>query len=446
MDTTGISASISSSNMLQVRPLDDGNDKVDGTRKSHDVPRHHRHPSHAGHKLGRGAALQVFRQELRMSLKMQFRAEFGQSQSAYAANQEPAGPGDVADEALGAAKQIVARSPARAAKSLISFRANVQQSLDVARSTVSEQDDMADVDHAVAKVDKGLAEMEEKAAATKESSSSVLDVDMRTKQRSSIKIRTQEGDIIKLSMRQVSEFSASSSQSIDGDSAATESEIEFSSRSRMVMKVRGDLNEAELGAIEAVIEQAQQMADTFFGGDIGAAFETAGAFEFDSEQLANVNMRFRMRQVASISYAETVTRSALPDDTAPPIGPAVTVDSTPKPAQASESVAPVADDVAAVETPVADVAPVDDEVAAETPAIPADAMSGFFEMVGNFLRSVSEGFEGGFGNTTIRFQHSESFKLSLLQSVIHAVAPDEASDAADAAVEAIGHMNEVEVD
>ena len=89
----------------------------------------------------------------------------------------------------------------------------------------------------------------------------------------------------------------------------------------MVMKVRGDLNEAEMGAIQGVLGQAQEMADAFFGGDIGAAFSAAGGFTFDNEQLANVNMRFRMRQVSNISYTQTVGPTALPQNPAPEAAP-----------------------------------------------------------------------------------------------------------------------------
>lgn len=441
MEISGSSLSLGHANLSLVRPVESGSRPTERAGESHEL----RHDHHHGRKRGHGTALHAFRQELRIALKAQFRVEVGTGHGAYLANQEPTAPDDVADEALGVAKQVVAQSPTTASRSLIQFRSRVEESVNMVRQTVSDQDDMTEVDQAVARVDGGLSEMEEQAAATKAASSSVLEVDMRTKQRSKISIRTQEGDIVKLSLKQVSEFSASSSQSIEGKSASSETEIEFSSRSRMVMKVRGDLSEAELGAIEGVLGQAQQMADAFFGGDIGAAFESAGGFQFDNEQLANVNMRFRMGQVSNISYSETVVPAALVEKPTPAVDAAVTQPvmpaATPEVAPAIEAApavaaqAPVADDAIGVETAV------DDAPAA---AIPRDAISGFFEMVGNFLRSVSEGFEGESGNAIINYQYSESFKLSLLQSVIHAVAPDDASVAADLAVDALGQMNEVE--
>jgi hypothetical protein len=237
---------------------------------------------------------------------------------------------------------------------------------------------------------------------------------------------------------------------VEGNTTSSETEIEFSSRSRMVMKVRGDLSEAEMGAIQGVLGQAQEMADAFFGGDIAAAFSAAGGFTFDNEQLANVNMRFRMRQVSNISYTETVGPAALPQNPTPEIAPApeaeavqtVAADS-PKPAAAATPEAP-ADQAPVAPEPVVDAPVVEEPDAVDKPSIPGDALSGFFEMVGSFLRSVSEGFEGATLNSNIRFQYSESFKLSLLQAVINTAAPDDAGDAADTAVDAIEQLKETD--
>jgi len=205
-----------------------------------------------------------------------------------------------------------------------------------------------------------------------------------------------------------------------------------------MLKVDGDLNESELAAIQNVFAKAEQIADEFFGGDIGAAFNMVQGFEFDSEQLAKVNMRFRMREVSRISYSETRTTA----------GPAVEAISEPQSApEASAIAAPAAasSTVPAAE-PVAVALPVD-APAAPKPlppvAEPVDtaALSRFFESVGTFLRSVSEGFSIESGGASFKYQYSESFKLSLLQSVINTTAPDDSPDAAANANAVIEQMS-----
>ncbi|MEL7185751.1 MAG: hypothetical protein AAFN50_04865 [Pseudomonadota bacterium] len=387
-------------------------------------------------QISRGAALQVLRQELRMSLKAQFHAEFKASQPNYAANKESMAPSEVADEALGVAEKVVDQAPTRAAKSIIQFRLKVQESIQVASKTVQSDADQVELDDVAAKIDDGVAKLEEKAAATRESSTSALNVDMRTRQRSTIKIRTQEGDIVKLSLRQGSNLSASSSETIDGESSSKTTEIDFSSRSRMFVKVRGDLNEAEMGAIQSVLADAQKMADDFYGGDIGAAFNSASGFEFDTEQLSRVKMRFRMHQETNVAYSQVTNTVATPN-----VAVAASKPSVPPPEVISQPL-PVVETAAPV-APAVEVTPPSDVVPAEAPAvIPDNAMQGFFELVGNFMRSVSEGFVESSGSTTIRYQYSESFKLSLLQSVINTVAPDDAGEASNAAVELINHIAE----
>lgn len=379
-----------------------------------------------GHEIGRGAAMQAFRAELRMSLKAHFHAVFGASQAQYAENHESS-PEDVADEALAVAKNVAAQSPESAAESMIRFRSSVEESVQVASQYVQSDADQSDLDVATAKIDAGVSEIEEEAASTAVSSASALAVDTSTKQRSVIKIRTQEGDLVRLSLRQVSDLTASSAEVVDGNFMAQSTEVEYSSSSRMFVRVQGDLNEAEMGAIQNVLAQAQEMADAFYGGDIGAAFASASGFEFDTEQLARVKMRFRMQQETNIAYAQVGNPVAAPVVEEPVATPVITA-ATPDVVEAAE--------------PLEDVVPVVEEPAA--PVVPDDAMQGFFELVGNFLRSVSEGFVEGAGSASVRYHYSESFKLSLLQSVINTVAPDDSGDASGAAVELIDQISESE--
>lgn len=375
-----------------------------------------RHEHSHGHKRhGRGKALGIFRQEMRASIKLHFYARFTSTNTAYAKSQDSAAPGDIADEALGAAKQVVAESPSTAAKSLISFRARVHESASIARQTVGSQVDTKDLDATVAKVDQGLTELEARVANEKVSSASVLEVNTRTKQRSTIKIRTQEGDVVKLMLRRVDKMSASDTAQSSGNNFSSLTEVEVSSRSRMILKVDGDLNEAEFAAIQDVFMQAEKIANEFFGGDLAAAFDLAQGFEFDTEQLARVKMRFRFTEMTRVSYTESV-------QTAPP-------SATIEPAVDSARIAPSAPVQAVAET---------DEAAPQPVAAPGISdLSGLFETLSTFLRSIGEGFAAESGTVSFKMHYSESFKLELLKAVIHTTAPDDSADEAAAVVAVI---------
>lgn len=385
-------------------------------------------PRERGVRGRRGLALGILKQELAAWFKARYSLDHVQA---------PATTDDVADETLGAARQVVAESPPTAAKSLISFRAKVEQAASYVREVIGA--DGRDIDNVVAKVGEGLDELENEVANYRESSASVLSVDTRSKQRSTIQIRTQEGDIVKFSLKRVDSMSATDVAYADGEVSLTSTEVSVSSRSRMMMRVEGDLNEAEMAAIQNVFAQAEMIADEFFGGDIGAAFNVAQGFEFDTDQLARVNMRFKMREMTNIAYAESVRAIPAAEFDPPPVmaqpAPPVTL----PPAATSPVTTPPA-----VEAPTrVEPAPVDKPAVLETvpetdespdlePApslLDISVLEKFLETLSVFLRSVGEGFvtsESGF-----RYHYSESFKLEMLKAVLHTVAPDDAVEASD---------------
>lgn len=445
MDISGISTSVSANSFASSSTTGTDfhrSERIEGTRE----PRHNHENGHHG-KNRKGLALGVFKQELHIALKAHFRAKFAVMQPGYARQQEPVTSDDVAEEALGAAKQLVAEEPTKAAKSLISFRAKVEETASYVRGTVGDYDDVAEVDDAMAKVDQGLSKLEDEVAANRESSAFVLGLDTRSKQRSTIQIRTQEGDIVRLSLKRIDNTSASDVAYSNNEISLTSTEVAVSSRSRMILKVEGDLNESELAAIQNVFAQAESIADEFFSGDIGAAFNIAQDFKFDTGQLARVKIGFRMSQVSNVSYAEAARPTAL----TPTLEPAV--EQVP-----SEPVTPVTEALKPVTTPTTSVAPIGEQPvtfdvenvsetiapaeSVETAAPFADALSIFFEQLTAFIRTVGEGFTVGSASASYSYHYSESFKFNLLKAVMHTIAPNDAGNAAENAEAVIDQISE----
>lgn len=408
---------------------------------SHDSDHRHRPPSDAPPDR----ALGIFRQELRSSVQSHFRARVSIVQSGYSTVQGEPTSDDVATETLGVAQQLVAESPTRSGHALITFRSAVHETASYVREIVNSQDDTAAVDDAVAQIDDGLDSLETEVATNRESTATVLNVDSESKQRSVIRIRTQEGDVVKLSLRRYDRISASDNAVSNGAESSSSTEVEVSSRSRMMLKVEGDLNENELAAIQNVFSQAEEIANQFFGGDISAAFDLATGFEFDSEQLARVRLGFRNFQSSNVTYSESTTSLAPASATAATAATASTV----QPA----AVEPVAVEISAPQSPAqpapvrpvstapaVTVEPVDNAVETAPESSPASAIdtsvfSDFFSLISDFLRSIGDGFEanGASSSSSIRFHYSESFKLEILGAVINATAPEPLEDVASAA-------------
>lgn len=409
-------------------------ERTQATEQSHRARGHH-HRQHS-------RALGVFHQELKLALSARFRSVFFASQPNYSEAKGAATPDDVAAEALVAAKQVVNDAPVSASRALITFRQKVEEAASITRETVGADDGLVDVDGAVGRVNEGLDDLEGEAAKNVESSTSILAVDSRTRERSSIRIRTQEGDIVKFHLKRAENLSATDTAfSTNGTSGST-TQVEISSRSRMVLRVDGDLNEAELAAIQNVFTRAESIADEFFNGDLSAAFDLAAGFEYDTDQLARVRMGFRSRQVTNISYSEIRTRQLDPIiaperiERPDPGRHDVKIDAGPvladRPVDAARSPETVA--LAPEEAP-----PVEASVVADQPAAPApsdNAIAQFFDLLSSFMRSVGEGFESNtaIDSANVKYHFSSSFKLEILKSVFQVVAPDESADSASNAV------------
>jgi hypothetical protein len=411
--------------------------------KSSSEEQHHPR-SHAHHS--RGKALGILRQEIRQALSAHFRLHFAAPPPEYSANSSALVPADVAADALGAATELAGRSPLEASSTLANLRQQIENAATSVRESVGEAD-FDDVEDAVSRVNEGLDDLDGEAARNIESSASVLSADTRLKQQSTIRIRTQEGDIVRFDLRFAERVSATDFSVTDGDTMFASTQVEISSRTRMVLKVNGDLNEAELAAVQNVFAQAESIANEFFGGDLAAAFEMAAGLEYDTEQLARVGMRFREKLVSNVSYAAIATTAPQPVAAPAPTievassePVAVPSSNTPPDSAPITTMPPILESARPIETDVAE-----QPTAPETVSPGEDAISRFMDLLSSFLQSLNAGFEFESGTGSFRFHFSESFKLEILKSVIQVSAPEGSEAAADNAatlVDAVAESTE----
>ncbi|MEM9171226.1 MAG: hypothetical protein AAGA84_00820 [Pseudomonadota bacterium] len=400
-------------------------------------------------------ALDAFRSELQSNLKARFFSKFAPPEPNFSRFSAPADAQSVADEALATAKELSKDTPLRAAKSLISFRANVRETAEYVRATLGSRPDIGDIGDVVSLLNKGVDRLEADNANRLESTASILSAKTRSKEKSTILIRTQEGDNVAITLRNNTSVrirdEAASTQGV----SSSETSIKSVEERSIKFRVEGDLNAEEQAAIEAVVGRAAEIAEDFFGGDLAAAFDNAEAFDFDTTQLRRVNLRFRLDQTTRVSYAEQSTftdalasLSPAPTPSAPaaPAVPKPTVDLEPiilRPAKVPEASAdidpfkvpePSTDSEAATEAT--------SDPVAQPPSVEAaqrDALAGLFEVISNFLRTTADGFTTD-GQTQLVF--SERFKLTLLRETLVTAAPAEQQPSADNAAEVIDKVAE----
>ena len=376
---------------------------------------------------GRGRASQIFRQEIIQSLKIKFSSTFKlsiESANPYRNNDSAE---SVAADVVNSARTIAEQSPAEPSQTLAQVRESVAQAVSISQKSVETAEGEAELDAADGLIQRGLDELEKD---TRLVSASSLAVESRSKQRSTIKIQTQEGDIVKFDLRRVDRLSASDVAIQTESGSASLTEVSVSSRSRLVLKVEGDLNDAELDAIKNVFAQAEQIAEEFFAGDLNAALEVVAGLEFDTGQLARVSMKFRSSE--RISMQQTTLQSA--PVVAPPESPA----STATVAAPTATPATRISDLPSTETVSAPASTVAD-IRSETPPVADDTssssslFSGFASLI-NYLGRVADYLEEtvdlfsnslqGAATTGIRFEFTESLRLDILRAVLIETAPE----------------------
>ena len=397
-----------------------------------------------------GRALEIFRQELKFTATAKYCKSC--TDPVAAAADTPVSADDVAAEALGDASRLAAENRDISSFALLRFRQRVQAAAAYTQQTVGGDADIDKLDDAVARVNAGLDSLDESASRNVESSASVLSINSSLRQRSTIRIRTQEGDVVRLDVRRASNLSASDVAVSGENGSASRTEVAVSSRSRLLLSVKGDLNDAEYAAIREVFAQAEEIAREFFDGDLAAAFSRASGLEFDAEQLAGVKLRFRSREVTTAAYA--AIQSVAPAPAAEP-APALPAPSEPtagevadRPAAGVAIPAPLPVPKTIERQPVAadgNDAPGATEAPSPVPSPPSlDDLPflRFFDRLADFLEGVADGFErqvaGAAEAASYRVHYSQSFKLQIFKSVLELSAPgDTPDDGADLAAKLI---------
>lgn len=373
-----------------------------------------------------GRAAEVFRSELTRSAESDLKLRLKATDTPYA---PPASDlDDVVSDALRATDRLAAENPDVAVRLVARARSTVNAAVRIATESVKRDDGIDEVTKAAGGLESGLDRIEEKASRNLESSASVLAIDTRIRQRSAIRIRTQEGDLVSLVLNVRQRLSARDSAISADGLAMTQTRVAVAERSKLSLRVEGDLNDAELAAIRSVIDQASAVADEFFAGDLSAAFEAAGDLEFDASQLERVNLRLRSREVSTVSFSQARVRQP---EAAPVAAERLAIggsDSAEAPPQAT----PIPPAVSSVDA--AEPAPVVPE--AIEPAVNPQPVARFFDLLSGFLRGVAQGFEPQGEGSGFRLHFSQSFKLQILKSVFQLVQPGDSDNAALSLIDA----------
>src|SRR5690606_33124314 len=100
-------------------------------------------------------------------------------------------------------------------------------------------------------------------------------------------VMTQEGDRVKIQVSSGQSFSSDQVKFNGSGTSVDGFEMSFSSFDSLSFSVEGDLNESELAALNDLFGQVNDVAETFYGGDVEQAFNQAMDVGMNPEQLAS---------------------------------------------------------------------------------------------------------------------------------------------------------------
>lgn len=125
-----------------------------------------------------------------------------------------------------------------------------------------------------------------------------------------LEMRTLEGDIVKISFEQNSEFASSRSdskgKSLQQFSAFNETGWQLS--------VQGELSEKELESLAKVVKGVQQLGASFFSGDLSSAMDQASKLGMGANELASLSLSMQQTQTyKAVSAYQTDKKETLPD-------------------------------------------------------------------------------------------------------------------------------------
>ncbi len=137
-----------------------------------------------------------------------------------------------------------------------------------------------------------------------------------------MEVITQDGDKVTIHVGAGESLDFRSASQVTPRGSISGFALEQSSYYDISFSVEGDLDEGELAALNDLFSQVNDIADSFYSGNVGEAFEQALAVGYDSDELAAfaVNMTHSevvavaqtYREVAEADQGEAVERDGNP--------------------------------------------------------------------------------------------------------------------------------------
>ena len=121
-----------------------------------------------------------------------------------------------------------------------------------------------------------------------------------------MQVKTRDGDLVTIRVNGEESFSSSSFAAASDGVSVAGIDARYSNSANFSFSVEGELDKGELAALNDLFSQVNDIADTFYGGDVEAAFSQAMDVGYDASELAGFAVNMRRTEVVAVrqAYAE----------------------------------------------------------------------------------------------------------------------------------------------
>lgn len=115
-----------------------------------------------------------------------------------------------------------------------------------------------------------------------------------------MEVVTREGDRVKIQVSSGQSLASEQVKVNTGQQQVSALDARLSAFDQLSFTVEGDLNESELAALNDLFSQVNRVAETFYGGDVEAAFNQAMQVGMNPEQLASFAVSMNQSEIVAV--------------------------------------------------------------------------------------------------------------------------------------------------
>lgn len=131
-----------------------------------------------------------------------------------------------------------------------------------------------------------------------------------------LQIQTADGDTLELRLRQTETLRSETRVQARTGAAGASSSTWYATDLRLQVEIEGDLDDAELAAVNAVLAQADGLATRLAAGDFDGALEALGELSMEPAELRSVAVEIDARERLDVAVAQLRESRATPTDPA----------------------------------------------------------------------------------------------------------------------------------